>query len=214
VSSETSAHGARILALGDSYTIGESVDANDRWPAHLVRRLRESGVSAVEPVIVARTGWTTDELSSAIDEANLDHGFDLVTLLIGVNNQYRGRSAAEYGVHFRDLLARAISFAGSRPSRVVVVSIPDWGATPFAAQSGRDIRQIGAEIDAFNADARTAAGRAGSMFVDNVPITRRAATDARLIASDGLHTSGAMYEEWAKQILPTTLEALRTKPGR
>ena len=210
--SEPRTRGARILALGDSYTIGESVDAADRWPVRLVRRLRLQGIAADDAVIIARTGWTTDELNAAIDDAAPHDGFDLVTLLIGVNNQYRGRSSENYRSELRGLLARAVSFAGSRPSRVLVISIPDWGVTPFAAESGRDVARIAAEIDAFNAVGRDEAARAGVRFVDITAISRRARRESGLIAGDGLHPSGAMYEEWSTQILPAAVEALAADP--
>jgi lysophospholipase L1-like esterase len=203
--------GARFLALGDSYTIGEAVDATDRWPVRLVSRLRESGLDVADPVIVARTGWTTDELNAAIDAAQLDAVFDLVTLLIGVNNQYRGRSAEEYRAEFRALLQRAILFGGSEPRRVLAVSIPDWGVTPFATGSGRDVARISAEIDAFNVVGHAEASRAGAKFVDVTPISRRASSDKNLIAGDGLHPSAAMYEEWAATVLPSAIEVLRTE---
>ena len=205
---EPRARGARILSLGDSYTIGEAVNAADRWPVRLAVRLREKGIAADDPLIIARTGWTTDELDRALDAAPLDAEFDLVTLLIGVNNQYRGRSSDDYRSQFRGLLDRAISNAGGRASRVLVVSIPDWGVTPFAADSGRDVVRIGREIDAFNAVCRDEASRAGARFVDVTAISRRARNEWELIAGDGLHPSGAMYEEWAREILPVALEAL------
>ena len=164
---------------------------------------------SAKTVLVAVTGWTTDELSAGMDQAAIAPGYDLVTLLIGVNNQYRGRPAAEYREQFRALLMRAIALADHRAERVVVVSIPDWGVTPFARESGRDMANIGVEIDAFNAVAEAQANRAGSSFVDITPSSRRAARDAGLVAGDGLHPSGAMYEEWAELILPVALRALR-----
>lgn len=207
---ESAPRGTRILSLGDSYTIGEAVNAADRWPVRLASRLREAGMVVEEPVIVAQTGWTTDELDAAIDLARLDSAFDLVTLLIGVNNQYRGRSVEEYQTEFRGVLRRAIAFAGSRPSRVIVVSIPDWGMTPFARRSGGDTHRIAAEIDEYNATARAEANAAGVPFVDVTAISRRANSDASLIAGDGLHPSGAMYEEWTTALLPVAIEALLT----
>ena len=210
--SEPSTGGARILALGDSYTIGEAVAVADRWPVRLALGLRARGILVDNPVIVARTGWTTDELNAAIDTAALHRGFDLVTLLIGVNNQYRGQSPDEYRSEFRGLLQRAISFAGDQPSRVLVVSIPDWGVTPFAVESGRDVARIGAEIDAFNEIGRAESNRAGARFVDITAISRRARSETDLIAGDRLHPSGAMYEEWASCLLPVAIEAL--EPGR
>lgn len=183
----------RYLALGDSYTIGESVDASERFPVQLARALNIG-----EPQIIARTGWTTDELNAAIDAADPQGPFDLVTLLIGVNNQYRGRSADEYRTQFAALLQRAIGFAGGDASKVVVVSIPDWGVTPFA--EGRDRAKIAREIDQFNAINREEASRAGAKWVDITPISRR--NDPALVAGDGLHPSGKQYTEWVKAIAP------------
>jgi len=139
----------RVLALGDSYTIGEGVAPAERWPLQLVGALRAGGQVVVEPRIIARTGWTTDELAQAIAASSVAADYDLVSLLIGVNDQYRGRSISEYPERFRSLLNQAIGFAGGSPGRVLVLSIPDWGVTPFA--SGRDRAKIAAEIDAYNA---------------------------------------------------------------
>jgi lysophospholipase L1-like esterase len=196
----------RYLALGDSYTIGESVGAEQRWPVQLAARLREQGLAVGEPQIIARTGWTTDELSAAIDQAAPSGPFDLVSLLIGVNNQYRGRDGQEYRAEFRALLLRAIGFAGGRPGRVIVLSIPDWGVTPFAA--GRDRGRVAGEIDTFNAINRAEAGRAGARYVDITPASRAAAAHPALIAGDGLHPSGVMYAEWVELALPEALAAL------
>jgi lysophospholipase L1-like esterase len=198
----------RILALGDSYTIGEGVAASDRWPVRLAALMRAGGIPVAEPVIIARTGWTTDELSAGID-GNLPTGdFDLVTLLIGVNNQYRGRSPEEYRQQFRALLTRAVAFAGSRASGVVVVSTPNWGLTPFGRESGRDVAAIAGEIDEFNAVARDEAALAGARFVDLTQTSRRAGAEPELIAGDGLHPSAAMYELWAHFVLPVAIEAV------
>jgi len=197
---------ARFLALGDSYTVGEAVAADDRWPVRLAALLRERGIALADPEIIARTGWTTDELSAAIDLANPRGAFDLVSLLTGVNDQYRGRPVAEYCEQFRALLARAIGFAADRADRVVVLSIPDWGVTPFAAS--RDAAQIGREIDDFNRVNRDEATRAGSPYVDVTGISRRAANEPNLVAGDGLHPSGNMYREWAQAVLPVAMTAL------
>ena len=189
---------SRYLALGDSYTIGESVAVDDRYPVQLARELKLG-----EPEIIAKTGWTTDELSAAIDKA-MDKAdprgpYDLVTLLIGVNNQYRGRSADEYRTQFTALLQRAIGFAGGKTRNVVVISIPDWGVTPFAKD--RDRAKIGREIDQFNAINREETTRAGARYVDITPFSRRAANDPSLVAPDGLHPSGKMYSEWTRMIV-------------
>lgn len=203
-------HGAtaevRFLALGDSYTIGEAVDADERWPIRLAASLRERGLNVADPEIVARTGWTTDELSAGIDVAGPRGPYDLVSLLIGVNDQYRGRPLAEYCEQFRGLLVRAIAFAGDRADRVAILSIPDWGVTPFA--SGRDPAQIGREIDDFNRINRDEAMRAGSRYVDVTEISRRAAAEPNLLAGDGLHPSGEMYREWTIAVLPVAMAAV------
>lgn len=196
----------RILALGDSYTIGEGVAEADRWPVRLAAMLRARGLSVAAPKIIARTGWTTSELSAGIDAARPDSAYDLVTLLIGVNNQYRGLSEEEYRAQFRALLERAIGFAGSRTERVIVVSIPDWGVTPFAA--GRDRPAIAREIDRFNAVKRDEASRSGAHYADVTPLSRRAAVDASLVTTDGLHPSAAMYAAWLDVISPIALRIL------
>ena len=202
----------RFLALGDSYTIGESVEPAGRWPVQLAALLRAQGVNVGEPTIIATTGWTTDELSAGIDRANPQGTYELVSLLIGVNNQYRGRGLDEYRHQFVALLNRAIAFANGKPSRVLVLSIPDWGVTPFA--SGRDPVAIAAEIDAFNAINREEAERLGAHYVDATPFSRLAANDPSLIASDGLHPSGKMYAKWARLALPAARDALVRDEGR
>jgi lysophospholipase L1-like esterase len=196
-----------FLALGDSYTIGESVDSALRWPVQLAEGLRGEGVPTREPVIIARTGWTTGELTGGIDEAGLTGTYDLVSLLIGVNNQYRGRELEEYRLQFLELLSRAILFAGGNPRRVVVLSIPDWGVTPFA--EGRDRGQIAKDIDAFNRVKRNESEAAGVRYLDVTGISREAATDPSLVAGDGLHPSGTMYARWAEGALPIAMEIVR-----
>ena len=200
----------RYLALGDSYTIGEGVAEQERWPVRVATRLRAAGVEIAAPEIIAVTGWTTDELNAGIDAANPQGPYALVSLLIGVNNQYRGRDLEGYRAEFRLLLQRAVGFAGGDVRHVVVVSIPDWGVTPFAAEDehGRTRAQIGVEIERFNAVAREEAEAAGVAFVDITPVSRTAAEDAALTAGDGLHPSGAMYRCWTDRILPVVRAAL------
>jgi lysophospholipase L1-like esterase len=202
-----SMHG--FLALGDSYTIGEAVAESDRWAVRLVARLKERGVALDAPRIVARTGWTTDELSAAMDDTTFAPPYALVTLLIGVNNQYRGRDLQEYRTQFEALLARAIHLAGDDATRVIVVSIPDWGATPFGHGSGRDVATIAAQIDAFNAAAREETARRGAAWVDVTPVSRKVAHDPSLAAHDGLHPSGSMYAAWVELVLPVAEARLR-----
>jgi lysophospholipase L1-like esterase len=199
------------LALGDSYTIGESVKPELRWPDQLVARLRAKDLNVADPIIIAQTGWTTDELAAAIDARTDLAGrkFDLVTLLIGVNNQYRGRNLEEYRRQFAQLMKRAIDFAGGKPSHVIVVSIPDWGVTPFA--EGRDRAQIAREIDTFNRVNREETMLAGARYVDVTPTSR---DQPSLVAEDSLHPSGDMYRLWANLVLPEAFDALRSTERR
>ncbi len=190
------------LALGDSYTIGESVPDTGRFPAQLVSSLTKNNIYFNSPEIIATTGWTTDELAEAIKkkQSSLLPKYDLVSLLIGVNNQYRGRDAEEYRTQFKDLLRTAIVFAGGEKSRVFVVSIPDWGVTPFA--EGRDRKKIAEEIDLYNKINKEETLKEGIAYIDITPESRTAVNDKSLIASDGLHPSEKMYKEWVDLILP------------
>ncbi|HEX6181890.1 MAG TPA: SGNH/GDSL hydrolase family protein [Chitinophagaceae bacterium] len=183
------------LALGDSYTIGEGVPLYDSFPYQAVQLFRKSGRMFQAPEIIAKTGWTTDELSAGIAKTTLQPSYDLVSLLIGVNNQYRGRTLEEYTVQFEALLQQAIGFAGNHPSHVVVLSIPDWGATPFAA--GHDLQKIAREIDAFNMVNQTIAGRYRTHYIDITPGTRTSANDESMLVADKLHPSGKEYARWA-----------------
>jgi len=195
----------RYLALGDSYTIGEGVAPAGRWPMQLAARLREEGVPLDEPQIIATTGWTTDELSAAMDAASFSPPYDLVSLLIGVNNQYRGRGADDYREEFRGLLGRAIALAGANPHHVLVLSIPDWGVTPFARASDRDVARIAAELDIYNAIAREETQRAQAHWVDITPASRQ---HPDLLAEDGLHPAAEQYTLWAQQALPAAKATL------
>lgn len=197
-----------FLALGDSYTIGEGVEPGERWPVRLVARLRDEGIDIAEPQIIATTGWTAGELSAAMDAARFTPPYALVTLLIGVNNQFRGRPLDEYREQFRDLLQRAIALAGSDASRVIVVSIPDWGVTPFAMREGRDAARTARGIDAFNAAARAEAESCGACWVDVTGISRAPGSRDELV-DDGLHPSGTQYARWAGAILPVAWAALK-----
>jgi len=199
----------RFLALGDSYTIGEAVGESDRWPVQLVARLKEHGIALDAPRIIATTGWTTDELSAAMDDSTFAPPYALVTLMIGVNNQYRGRDVHEYRQQFDALLARAIHLVGDDATRVIVLSTPDWGATPFGHGSGRDLATITAQIDAFNAMAREATLARGAAWVDVTPASREVAHDPSLAAHDGLHPSASMYAKWVELVLPVAEARLR-----
>lgn len=198
---------SRFLALGDSYTIGEGVAPAERWPARLVQLLRARGITIDEPHYVAQTAWTTDELSEAIVEADLPDDFRLVSLMIGVNDQYRSRPVEEFAKEFGRLLRRATRFAGRRRDRVLVLSIPDWGVTPFA--KGRDRAAIGREIDVYNTRARAMAEAAHARWVDVTPSSREMLDRPHLLIADGLHPSGAMYDVWARVALPAAEAMLR-----
>lgn len=186
------------LALGDSYTIGEAVEQSESFPYRLVEILNAQNFQFENPKVIAKTGWTTDELRHAIQQEQVSETFDLVTLLIGVNNQYRGYAQETYRKEFAELLELAIGFAGGGKNKVYVISIPDWGVTEFAKQSGRDLQTISNEIDAFNTINRQEAEAKQVTYVDITPISRQAIKKQTLIASDGLHPSGKMYGEWAK----------------
>ena len=196
----------RYLALGDSYTIGEGVAPEARWPVQLAALLRARGLALDPPAIVARPGWTTGELAAAIEADPPAGTFELVSLLAGVNDQYRGLPLESFRAGQRALLGRAITYAGGDAARVLAVSIPDWGVTPFAA--GRDRGAIAHAIDAFNAAARESAAAAGARWLDVTGVSRRAAESPALLAADGLHPSAAMYAEWAGLAEPLAAAAL------
>ncbi|MBO0948763.1 SGNH/GDSL hydrolase family protein [Fibrella sp. HMF5405] len=189
-----------VLSLGDSYTIGESVQENDRWSVQLARLLRSRSTDVNNPTIIARTGWTTAELNEAIIASGNKQQYDLVSLMIGVNNQYRGQPIDRYRTEFRQLVQVAVHYARNQPSHVVVLSIPDWGASPFAAS--RDRATIAKQIDEFNAVASQVCAEAGVTFIDITPLTRQAAGDASQFAADGLHYSGKQMKKWAEKALP------------
>lgn len=207
VNPNASASKYTFLSLGDSYTIGESVSEQDRWSVQLADLLRKDGVDVADPDIIARTGWTTAELQNAIKASGNQKTYSLVSLLIGVNNQYRGQSQEQYRAEFRELLQTATRFAGNKADHVLVLSIPDWGASPYA--NGRNKTQIAREIDQFNAIANDECQKAGIAYVDITLLSRSAAGDATQFASDGLHYSGRQMRTWAEKVLPIAKEILR-----
>jgi len=194
----TSVH--TYLALGDSYTIGESVAEEDRFPIQLVRRLNEVGYSISNPKIIAKTGWTTDELMAAIVQEHIeDQTFDMVSLLIGVNNQYRGRDVEVYRREFTELVSMAVKFARNNVKNVFVVSIPDWGMTPFGKKSPK--QNISQNINLFNKVNKEVCIKMGILYIDITPDSRLADKDPDLIANDGLHPSAKMYANWVDHII-------------
>ncbi len=199
------------LALGDSYTIGERVPEEDRWSNQLVALITSSPEytrrEEIDVTIIARTGWTVNELWQGI-QANPPEGtYDLVTLLIGVNDQYRGYPVGGYREDFHFMLAKAVEYAGGDPGRVIVLSIPDWGFTPFAAS--QDIEPISLQIDEFNAVNLQETKSAGAHYVDITILSRMGLDDFDLIAADRLHPSGKMYALWAEKTLPVALKVFR-----
>lgn len=197
------------LALGDSYTIGQSVPQSSSFPFQLKDALKTEGLTIETPKIIAVTGWTTDELQGAIKQVKLTQKFDVVTLLIGVNNQYRGYPLETYKKEFSELLQTAIDFSGGRKARVFVISIPDWGVTPFGKNASKTPEVIATEIDAFNAAAAKITMDAGVSFTNITPDSRVAANDPSLIAEDGLHPSGKMYHNWVNALTPKISAALK-----
>jgi len=187
-----------LLCLGDSYTIGESVLTSENFPNQTINLLRKDGYAFDDPEIVAKTGWTTDELQYAIDNHSFKDSYDFVTLLIGVNNQYRGRTVEEYRSQFESLLKQAIQFAHGKAEHVIVLSIPDWSVTPFAKDG--DAHQISIEIDNYNSANKAIAESYKVGYLDITPATREALHDRSLIASDGLHPSAKEYTEWSERL--------------
>ena len=196
-----------FLALGDSYTIGESVAVDERWPVQLVRFLRAEGIDIKDPQIIAKTGWTTEELREAITGSELNPPYDLVSLLIGVNDQYRGYDIDHYPNNFRYLLEKALSLAGDDPDNVIVLSIPDYGVTPFARE--KNPSKIARELEAYNAINKSISDSLGVHYVNITPISLEAANDSSLLAPDELHPSGKMYRLWTEKVVDQILPVLK-----
>jgi lysophospholipase L1-like esterase len=191
------------LALGDSYTIGTSVQPDQSYPVQLISAMNAAGLSTPNPTIIAADGWTTDVLIHAIANSNISgNKYQVVTLLIGVNDQYEGATQDHYRANFIQLLHSAINFAGGDSTRVFVLSIPDYGVTPYAM--GRD-SIIGPQIDAFNAINKQESTNVGVNYLNVTDISREAANDTTLIASDGLHPSYKMYKLWIDQLAPMVI---------
>src|SRR6185437_7226303 len=195
------------LALGDSYTIGEEVPMKENFPHQVVQLLRKEKFDVAEPVIIATTGWTTDELAAAIREHAIKETFSFVTLLIGVNNQYRGRTLDNYKQEYTQLLDQSIVFANGHVQNVFVLSIPDWGVTPFA--EGRDRSQIAKEIDEYNKANKEITLAHKCNYLDITDITRKNAGDASYTAKDGLHPSAKEYTVWAQRLVPMIGKVLK-----
>ncbi|MCP9753262.1 SGNH/GDSL hydrolase family protein [Ferruginibacter sp. HRS2-29] len=186
------------LALGDSYTIGEAVLPAENFSYQTVQMLRQQGYAFSAPEIIAKTGWTTDELSAAITQHTFLEKYDVVSLLIGVNNQYRGRSVEEFEKEFTGLLQQAIGFAGNDAAHVFVLSIPDWGVTPFAKD--RDQQKIAEEIDQYNAVCKAVSANYHVTFIDITTAQRADSNEEGMVAGDGLHPGKKEYFKWAEKL--------------
>ncbi len=196
-----------FLSLGDSYTIGEGVPLYDSFPYQTVQVLRRTGHAFQAPEIIARTGWTTGDLLAGINGVQLLSAYTVVTLLIGVNNQYRGLTVGDYAAQFTQLLAQATGLAGT-PLSVVVLSIPDWGVAPFAAENGQDKRRIALEIDHFNATARAITVRHKLAFIDITTHGRTIGSARTAFATDGLHPAAATYRHWSQLLVQAIVPTL------
>ena len=194
------------LALGDSYTIGEQVSYAENFPNQTVELLKKTSLQFFAADIIAKTGWTTDELNIAIDEAKVSKQYDIVSLLIGVNNQYRGRPIKIFKIEFEHLLQRAIQFANNKPKHVFVLSIPDWGVTPFA--DGRDSGKVAAEIDAYNNICETSTKQFQANFINITVSQREEGNNKEFLATDGLHPSGKEYKKWAAKLAEAVLKEI------
>jgi len=200
-------HIYNYLALGDSYTIGEAVSLTESFPYQVVQLLRSKEYNFSAAEIIAKTGWTTDELLDAINKSTLLSKYDFVTLLIGVNNQYRGRDALEYKEQFEELLKKAIELANGKKEHVIIVSIPDYSVTPYA--NSMDTEKISKEVEVFNSINRALSIQYKAQYVDITETSRNAKSDPALITSDGLHPSGKEYAKWAEKIIETMSSQLK-----
>lgn len=192
-----------FLALGDSYTIGEGVNENERWPNQFVEVAYENGLDFEKPEIIAETGWKTFDLLNAISQTNFTQKYDYVSLLIGVNNQFNSRSIDEFEEDLNKLMDKMNSLKKSN-GNIIIISIPDWGYTPFGNSYNRE--KISSEINLFNNSLITFANSYGLKYVDVTEISRRAINESNLLTSDNLHPSGLMYLEWAKKIYETWID--------
>ena len=196
------------LALGDSYTIGESIPPEQSFPYQLASSLTADSVHVGTPTIIATTGWTTDDLLAAITGSNIhSKTYDLVTVLIGVNDQYEGLTQSNYRLEFKRLLDTAINFAKGDKTRVFVLSIPDWGVTPYA--NGQSKKNVSPQIDQFNAINKDESEKAGTHYLDITPLSRQIKTDTSLLAADQLHPSGKMYGLWVNKLAPMVKARLK-----
>jgi len=203
VSSQAQQKSLTYLALGDSYTIGEGVELSDRYPVQLVQEWNKTAKNQfASPLIIAKTGWTVDELEAGIQATpTAAEGYDLVTLLIGVNNQYRGRTVESYALDFEKMLQRAIAFARGNKAQVIVLSIPDWGVTPFAISKGVNPAKVANQIDAYNETKKAICAKNGVKYIDITAEYRIAGALPEGVVADELHPSSLIYKSWMEKLL-------------
>jgi len=202
-----SRHIHSLLCLGDSYTIGEGLPLYESFPYQAVQMLRNKGIAMHSPEIVAKTGWTTFELADHLINHAFEEHYDFVTLLIGVNNQYRGLRVSHYDEEFEFLLRKAVHLAGNQAGHVLALSIPDWGVTPYAENRNR--QQIAREIDSFNRHAQKLCDKHGVRFVDITALQRAEGAEPAMLANDGLHPSANEYAKWATLVADWVSELAR-----
>ena len=198
----------KFLFLGDSYTIGEGVSISDCWPNQLVKSLLEIKPINISSDIIAKTGWTTGELLQSLSVKNISDNYEMVFVLIGVNNQYRGLPIIEYHNQFSIILDKAITFSGSNSRKVFVLSIPDWGITPFAKAKNIEPAKISAQIGLYNSENRIVAKSYGVHYIDITTTTRELSYEDNYLSPDGLHPSGELYAKWVDLILPYVTKSL------
>ncbi|MFO8035470.1 MAG: SGNH/GDSL hydrolase family protein [Anaerolineales bacterium] len=196
----------RFLALGNSYTIGTGVPASERWPRQLSASIREAGFNLEDPLIIAKNGWTSGDVLHALGKRRLQGPFHLASLQIGVNDQYDGLSIEAYETNLQKILDIIYPLTAGDPARIIALSIPDWSATPFA--EGQDRARIAAEIQSFNEINRRLTHALGAHYLDITPLSREAGENRTLLAEDGLHPSGDMYQRWVEALLPVALDIL------
>jgi lysophospholipase L1-like esterase len=200
------------LALGDSYTIGQGVDPSQNYPNLLTSKLRNRGITINDPVVIAVTGWTTQDLLQAMRKAQLDDKqFDLLTLLIGVNNQYRGQSLEEYEKDLSELMIKSLALVGDDKNRIIVISIPDWGVTPYASSLARDKAMIAAEIDRFNEKNKSLAEKTGVRYLEITEEYRSLGHMEQYLAVDGLHPSEKVYDRWAERLTEIIIDEMNIR---
>ena len=191
---------SKFLALGDSYTIGQSVEVNERWPVQFLKELTATTNVIDTLQIIAQTGWRVDQLKEAMNSSDLEPPYGIVSLLIGVNNQYQGQNANDFRPEFIEILEKSLKLVENRTERLFVISIPDWGASPYGF--GFDRAKVSKEINEFNSVVKEESEKRGLRYFDITAISRRALIDRTLIASDGLHPSGKMYKLWVDMMIP------------